>query len=267
MTFIDYLFAFAVAALGGAVNSVAGGGTFLTFPTLIFLGLSPLQANITSTIALWPGSVASAVAYRREWNKERAQLPMLLAISLAGAAVGAGVLLLTPEQRFAQLVPWLLLIATLIFTFGSTVIRHPRLARGSRASVKHPGSSKIPAFAGMTGKKGGVILQFFIAFYGGYFGAGIGILMLAMLQLMGLENIHRMNALKTVLGSAINAVAVVIFLFSGMVVWGIGLVMLAGAVAGGWYGASLAQRFSPARVRLLVIVIAWGMTGWFFWQG
>lgn len=243
MNYLDYMAAFAVAGVGSAINSVAGGGTFLTFPVLMFLGLSPVQANVTSTIALWPGSIASAVAYRRSWMQQKHLLPLLLVISVAGGALGALVLLHTPERQFAALVPWLLLAATLIFTFGRRVIARLHLLR-------RPGVAR-----GM---------QFAIACYGGYFGAGIGILMLAMLQLIGLSDIHRMNALKAVLGSAINAVAVLIFITSGAVVWGVGLVMLAGALLGGYAGAALAQRCPPAPVRWLVSCIGFSMTAWFF---
>lgn len=243
MNIIDIISLFCVAALGGAINSVAGGGTFLTFPVLMMLGLSPIQANVTSTIALWPGSVASAYAYRREWLQSRDILPALLAISLTGGALGAIVLLATPERTFEGLVPWLLLAAALIFTFGNKVIARVHFIRR-------------PAYARA--------MQCFVAFYGGYFGAGIGILMLAMLQLMGLSHIHRMNALKTVLGSAINAVAVLIFIVFGAVVWDAAWIMVAGAITGGFIGAHLAQKLPPQPVRHGVSAIAFAMTLYFF---
>lgn len=243
MNTLDIIMLFLAAMTGGAINSVAGGGTFLVFPMLMFSGLSPIQANVTSTIALWPGSVASTFAYKREWSAQKEMLPALMVISIVGAGLGAWVLLTTPEQIFEKLVPWLLLAATLIFTFGRFIIaRLPFIRRPAVARA----------------------MQFGIAFYGGYFGAGIGILMLAMLQLMGLSNIHRMNALKAWLGSAINAVSVVMFVLSGMVVWSVAWVMIAGAVIGGYFGAAVAQKFPPEPVRWFVSAIGVAMTIYFF---
>lgn len=236
---------FLVAMAGSAINSVAGGGTFITFPMLIMSGLSAIQANIVSTIALWPGSVASAFAYRRALVADRKQLTPFLIISIVGSVIGTLTLLLTPEQTFKQLVPWLLLCATLIFTFGRNL--------------------KLPA--SHHARPVGYGLQLAIAIYGGYFGAGIGILMLAMLQLLGLSNIHQMNAMKTILGSAINAVAVALFVLSGKVVWPVALVMVAGALMGGFFGAKLALKVSPGKVRLLVVAVGFAMTGYFFIHG
>lgn len=225
------------------MNSVAGGGTFLTFPLLSMLGFTPSQGNVLSTIALWPGTVASAFAYRREWREQREILPALLLISVCGAVIGAGIFLLTPEQSFARMVPWLLLAATLIFTFGRYVIARAHF-------IRRPGVARL--------------MQFGIAVYGGYFGAGIGILMLAMLQLMGLSHIHRMNALKTLLGTAINGVTVAVFLLFADIDWRIAAIMAAGAVAGGYAGAHFAQKLPPAPVRLMVSAIGFSMTGYFF---
>ncbi|MDE3060730.1 MAG: sulfite exporter TauE/SafE family protein [Pseudomonadota bacterium] len=249
MTLPDIALYFAVAAAGSAINSVAGGGTFIVFPVLIFNGLSALQANIMSTIALWPGSISSAAAYRSQLEIEKRRLAGFMAISTLGSAIGTAVLLLTPEKTFSHLVPWLLLGATLIFTFGR---RFPAVFQ-SRLGEK----GKLAAYA----------LQFLIAIYGGYFGAGIGILMLAMLQIMGLEHIHRMNALKAVLGGTINAVAVIIFICSGRVIWSLGAVMIAGAVTGGWLGAKLALRISPRFVRFAISATGGAMTAYFFLHG
>ena len=239
----EALLLFAAAGLGGAINSVAGGGTFLTFPTLMLGGLSPVQANVTSTVALWPGSLSSAAAYRDEWKRDRAILPALILISILGSTAGAFTLLYTPERTFAKLVPWLLLAAAMIFTFGRWVIARAHF-------IRHPVVARA--------------IQLLIAFYGGYFGAGIGILMLAMLQLMGFTHIHRMNALKTVLGGVINAVAVLIFVASGAVVWRAAAVMIVGAVAGGYAGAHVARKLPPEPVRIGVSIIAFAMTGYFF---
>ncbi len=247
------LLLFAAALAAGAINAVAGGGTFLTFPALVFAGYSPIQANIASTLALWPGSLASAAAYRREWHAHRHILPPLLIISVLGGGMGAYVLLHTPEATFNALVPWLLLAATLIFTFGRRLIA--LLNRWTKHHGETPSPARLLATRGM---------QFTIAVYGGYFGAGIGILMLAMLQLMGYTHIHRMNALKTTMGSAINAVAVLMFVGHSAVPWEPTLVMIVGGIAGGYFGARLALKVKPEYVRLLVSIIGFSMTAYFF---
>jgi uncharacterized protein len=255
MTLLEHMITwgifFGVTFVAAAINSVAGGGTFLTFPVFILNGLSPLQANIMSTIALWPGTLASAYGYRGQMVADRKTLTPFLIIGVVGGALGALLLLLTPEVTFAALVPWLLLAATLIFTFG----------RQGIALMQRV----FPQKKQRTGT--GMALQFFIAIYGGYFGAGIGILLLAMLQILGHSNIHRMNALKTVLGAAINAVTALIFVFSGKVLWSMAAVMVAGGVAGGYVGARLALKVAPEKVRMLVSAIGFAMTAYFFLPG
>lgn len=249
MTLLEISLFFLAAAGGGAINSVAGGGTFLTFPVLTMFGMSSFQANIMSTIALWPGSVSSAFGYRKELFVKKQQLIQFMALSIIGSIAGAQVFLHTPELAFERLVPWLLLGATLIFTFG------------------RKGIGWLNQFSdGVTpGRRmAGVGIQLVIAFYGGYFGAGIGILMLAMLQLIGMHHIHQMNALKTVLGSTINAVAVVMFCLSGHVQWDMAPVMIAGAIIGGYAGTRLALRVSPEKIRWLVSAIGFSMTAYYF---
>jgi uncharacterized protein len=252
MNLLDIVLYFSIAMTASCINSVAGGGTFLTFPLLIINGMTAIQANIVSTIALWPGSVASAIAYRGEQKLPRKQFMPLIIISIAGSIVGTAILLLTPEVVFRQLVPWMLLAAISIFTFGGKGV----------AWLNQFSSHATPAR-----RFGAAFLQFLIAVYGGYFGAGIGILMLAMLQVMGFSHIHQMNALKTVLGSAINGVAWLIFVFSGRVVWDVALIMLMGAVLGGYIGARVSLRISPDKIRLLVSVIGFSMTAYFFLYG
>lgn len=241
------------AAVGAAMNAVAGGGTFLVFPLLILSGFGAVAANIMSTIALWPGSVASSVAFKSEraqFEKKRL-IPFIIA-SIIGSALGTWLLLSTPEAMFKQLVPYLLLVATLIFTFGKTLIRH--FHKSKNPDLK---TNWIPAVAGMTA----------IAIYGGYFGAGIGILMLAMLQMLGMSKIHEMNAIKTVLGSTINAVAFFVFIFSPLVLWDVTIVMILGAIIGGYVGARVSLRISPEKLRLIISVIGFAMSGYFFLYG
>lgn len=242
---------FAVSFAAAAINSVAGGGTFLTFPVFMMNGLSPLQANIMSTMALWPGSLASVAGYRDMLVADRKLLVPYLMIGLIGGAIGSLLLLFTPEVVFKALVPWLLLTATLIFTFG----RHA-IASLHRFSL----SARQRRLLSM-------VLQMVIAVYGGYFGAGIGILTLAMLQIIGHSHIHQMNAVKTLLASTINAVTAVIFIMSGKVLWSVLWVMVLGAICGGYFGARLALKIAPSHVRTLVSAIGFSLTLYFFLSG
>jgi uncharacterized membrane protein YfcA len=245
LTLAKAILLFGAAAIGGALNSVAGGGSFVAFPALLFAGVPPVPANATNTIALWPGAVASAVAYRRELEQVRGQLLPLGIAAFAGGLAGSLLLLNTSEHTFVTLIPWLLLFATLLFSFGGTVAR--RLTRGAHAPLSLA-----------------VVAQLAISVYGGYFGGGMGIMMLAVLTLLGMTQIHQMNALKNVLGMLINGVAVVAFVVAGAIVWSAGLIMIVGGIAGGYAGAALARRVDPKRVRVLVMVIAWAMTVYFF---
>jgi uncharacterized membrane protein YfcA len=245
---------FGAALAGGALNAVAGGGSFLTFPSLLLSGVLPIQANATSTVALWPGSLMSVAAYRRELRGRRGLL-LLGATSLAGGLLGALLLLRTPQGVFVRLVPYLLLLATLLFTFGGTLTRYVR----RRLTLGLAGRA-APPWAALAGV---VVLQLVIATYGGYFGGGIGILMLASLALLGLEDIHEMNALKTLMASCINGVAVVTFVLAGAVAWAPALVMVAGAILGGYGGAAFARRLPSSAVRGFVIAVGCAMTLYF----
>jgi uncharacterized membrane protein YfcA len=237
-------FLFFAAALGGAVNSVAGGGSFISFPALLFTGAAPIPANATNTIALWPGSAASAVAYRRELQGVRRELVPFGTAALIGGFAGSVLLLRTPERAFAMLIPWLLLFATLLFSFG-----------GAARSRARGGSVSLPV---------ATVVQLAISVYGGYFGGGMGIMMLAVLSLTGMKDIHRMNALKTVLAALANGVAVAAFIVAGAVDWARGVVMIVGGIVGGYGGAAIARRVDAGRVRALVLAVAWTMTAYFF---
>ncbi len=242
---------FAAALVGGAMNSVAGGGSFLVFPALVMTGVAPINANATTTVALWPGSIASVGAYRSELSRAR-HARLFSLISLAGGVAGAVLLLHTPSATFSRLIPFLLLLATLLFAFSGRITTWLRAVRGKDGASPHQSLLVIAA------------LQFIISVYGGFFGAGIGILMLAMLGLMGMENIHEMNALKTLLASCINGIAVVTFVVAQAVVWPQAILMLIGSVAGGYGGARLALRVEPRLVRRLIIAIGLIMTAYFF---
>jgi uncharacterized membrane protein YfcA len=242
------------AVLAGAINSVAGGGSFLTFPALMFCGVTPIRANATNTVAVWFGSLASVGAYRRQLGGQGRALVTLLTTSLIGGLLGALLLLDTPDATFKQLLPWLMLTATLIFIFGKYLTSW--LRRQIHLDITEP-RHVGPFIAGCA-------LQLVIAVYGGFFGGGIGILMLALLTLLGYEEIHAMNALKTVLATAVNGIAVVTFIVARIVDWPQALVMIAGSIIGGYGGAVIAQKVDGEVIRRLVMAVGFGMTAYFF---
>lgn len=251
---LNALILFAAAFLGGAVNSVAGGGTFFSFPALRFVGLDPAiggldpkLANTTNAVALWPGSIASVGAYRQELRSQRAAVRLLAVISLIGGLAGALLLLITPSDIFDVLLPYLMLGATLLFTFSPRI---NRLARRWGSTSSSPADNPVRS----------IILQAIISVYGGFFGGGIGILMLATLALMGLENIHEMNAVKTLLATLINGIAVVTFAVAGAVAWPAAILMAFGAIVGGYGGAAVARRLDPRLVRGFVIVVGFALS-------
>jgi len=235
---------FAAACVAGAINSVAGGGTLITFPTLVGLGTPSLVANVTSTVALWPGSLGSVWGYRRQLLESDRRLFALIVPSLGGGIVGAVLLVLTPTDVFDRIVPFLILFATALF-----MAQEPLQRRFDLASL-HAARSHWLSWT--------MVFQFMVALYGGYFGAGIGILMLAALSLMGHTDIHRMNAVKNLLAVCINGIAAIYFALTADVMWVDALVMAAGAIAGGAGGAGLALRLGPRAVRRIIVVVGLG---------
>jgi len=252
-----------VSAVAGAVNAIAGGGTLLTFPALVGLGVPPVIANATSTVALWPGSLSSMWGYRGELSGARAWAARFALPSVAGGLAGALLLLVTPETTFSAVVPWLVLGATVLFMVQGAVMRalRARIARDAAPSPA-PGDARSPRASEERPPLAALLLQFFVAIYGGYFGAGIGILMLATLGFSGLTNIHRMNGLKNWGALCINAVAAVTFVIEGLVNWPVALAMAVGATAGGYGGSRLAQRVRPERVRQAIVAIGLGSALW-----
>lgn len=230
---------FASAAGAGAMNAMAGGGTILTFPTLLFLGEPAITANATSAVALWPGSAASLYGYREEVRTHRNWLGRLLLPSLLGGALGAVLLLRTPAKTFEHLAPYLVLFATLLFAVQGAI------SRGSGAA--RPASPGRVAAAW--------IVQFFVAVYGGYFGAGVSILMLAVLGFLGLADIHAANGLKSFFVLCINGVAAIWFIVQRAVHWPAALVLIAGAIVGGYAGARFGRSISRAAARRVVVGI------------
>ena len=245
---------FGAALLGGAVNSVAGGGGFIAFPALLFTGMPSINANATNTVALWPGTLASTGAYRKALSGDLLKriLPLIV-ITFLGSTFGSALLLKTRQSTFDKLVPWLLLSATVLFTLGGRVT-----AWINRHHTE--GGPSMGRVIGIT------VLQLCVAIYIGYFGAGVGIVMLALLSMMGMENIHSMNGLKTLLATCGNAMAVIIFIFAHAVVWPQAILMVFGGGLGGYAGAWYAQKLDPKTVRYVVITIGYSMTTYFFWR-
>jgi len=237
---------FGAGLIAGAVNAVAGGGTLLTFPTLIWLGLNSITANATSTVAVWPGQVSGMVGYRRELRTIERRFLYLAVPSLIGGLGGAYLLRLTPSGVFDKLVPYLILFATVLFMVQEPIQR--------KMKVSHPeGHQSASWFVGA------VVFQFMVGIYGGYFGAGIGILMLAAFSILGMTDIHQMNGFKIMLGGAVNALAAIYFIVQKMVYWPDVGVMALGAIAGGYLGAGTALKVGRTAVRRLVILIGFGM--------
>jgi uncharacterized membrane protein YfcA len=238
--------AFAAAFLAGAINSVAGGGTLVSFPALIWLGLNSVTANATSTVAIWPGTVGSAWGYRRELRDAEPRFRWLIVPSLVGGITGALLLRWTLPSTFDRLVPFLILFATLLFMAQEPVQRMLKTADAEA----HKSTEWLV---------GALLFQLGVGIYGGYFGAGIGILMLAALSILGLNDIHEMNSLKVVFGGAINGIAAAYFIWARMVYWPDVLIMAVAAIAGGYGGAGVARKLGRTAVRRIVIAIGFGM--------
>ncbi len=252
-----------LSALAGVMNSIAGGGTLLTFPALVGLGITPIVANATSTVALWPGAVTSMWGYRGELAGARRWAIGYAVPSLLGGGIGAWLLLITPPSRFDALVPWLVLGATGLFMIQPVIARRIQRRRTEAAETADGSTPSLVAgdrtADGRFPSADVLLLQLVVGIYGGYFGAGAGILMLAVLGFMGLSNIHRMNGLKNWGGLCMNAVAALTFAFSSLVSWPIALAMAAGSMTGGYFGSRGAQRVHPRYVRGTVVLI--GLAG------
>ena len=240
-----YLLLLLAALLAGAINSVAGGGTLVTFPALLSAGITPIAANATSTVALVPGSFGAFWGYRAEVGTRDIRLVCLAVPSLLGGLLGAIFLLKAGDSLFIKLVPWLILGATALFMAQEPLRRWT--AGDGQPQV--PPTQRSFRWLGVMG------LQFLIALYGGFFGAGIGIMMLAALGLLRIDSIHRMNAYKNFAAVCINGVASVTFILQQRVHWTLALIMAAGAIAGGYGGAGIAKRIGQRNVRRVVVFI------------
>jgi uncharacterized membrane protein YfcA len=236
---MSLLLAFGAALVAGTINALAYGGSLISFPTLIWIGVPSIPANATNTIALVPGSMASVWGYRRELRGADPRVFALVVPSVLGGVIGALLLYRTPIEVFDRLVPALIFFATLLFAIQASLQRRFNL------TAMHEARSHWLSWT--------MFFQLLVGIYGGYFGAGIGILMLAAFSLMGHTNIHQMNALKNVLAVCINAVASAYFVWVGIVIWTYALTMTAGAILGGMAGTELAQRIGPTAVRRVIV--------------
>jgi uncharacterized protein len=252
--FRQAVFLLFAAGIAGALNALAGGGSFISFPALLFIRIPAVLANATNTVALWPGLAASTVSYWKRLNAPLRVLVPLLVTSVAGGWAGAVLLLRTPQHAFLRLVPWLLLGGTLLFAFGNSI----RAIAGKSVVTDDLRNTSWRVILISS------VAEFLVAVYGGYFGAGIGFMTLAMLAILGMRDIHAMGAIRTMLAVAINAAAVVTFIVAGAVLWPQCAVMIIGSLAGGWFGAHYAQKAEPGKIRVAVICVGFAMSAYFF---
>ena len=255
MTGLDMLALTTAAAAAGMVNAVAGGGTLITFPTLLLCGTPSIIANATSTLALVIGTMGSVYGYRQQLAKVRPWLKHFVPVSLLGGLLGSILLTCTEEKVFSQMVPFLLLFATCMFLAQGAIRRFAGFSESSNTLVPHHQAVWAA-----------ICFQFFVALYGGYFGAGIGILMLASLGYMGFTDIHAMNGLKTVLGSLINIVAAAYFIYSGLIDWPKAGIMTIGALFGYYLGSHYSQKIPQLYVRRIITAIGFMISGWLFYK-
>jgi uncharacterized protein len=243
--------------LAGALNAMAGGGSFLSFPALLGVGVPPIQANATNTVALWPGQFTSIAAY---WQDLKANLRLVLPVcsaALLGGVLGAIVLLHTGQATFMALVPWLLLLAAGLFAASGPVSSWLRRDRVSVSGAKpSPSPSLVPLWIGVV----------MVCFYIGYFGAGAGFLLMSVLAVFGIQNINQVNALKVIATTTANGIAVVTFIVEKQILWKYCLLMMIAAALGGFLGARYSRRMDPRFMRLLVVAIGLGMAAYFFWK-
>jgi uncharacterized protein len=249
---LRYIWLVVASMIAGVMNAMAGGGSFVSFPAMLGVGVPPVQANATNTVALWPGQLTSVAAL---WSDVRRDLLLTVAITcVLGGVAGAEVLLNTPQGTFFRLVPWLLLIGTLLFGVSGSVSRWLR-ARASHAHGERP-----------IAKFGMAVALFPVCFYIGYFGAGGGFLAMTVLALFGVDNMHELNAMKVVGALLSNLVAIITFIVKGAVVWHYCAVSMIFAAFGGYVGARFAKRTNPAVLRFVVVATGCVIAAYFFWK-
>lgn len=257
--------AMGAAFLAGGINSVAGGGTLITFPALLGLGLAPITANATSTVAIWPGSLGSIWGFRRELGLVPRRMLLLAIPAVLGGLSGAWLLRRTPPQIFAHLIPFLILFATLLFTIQAPVQRRLRARAGNSAAEQPAGRAGVAS-----GRRSGLWIlaatfaQFAVGIYGGYFGAGMSIMMLTLLAFLGMEDILKMNAMTSFLSLCTNGVASVLFAAAHMVAWSFVAAMMVAALVGGYAAAGVARKIGRVIVRRFVIAVGFTIAALLF---
>lgn len=250
----EFLFLFFAGFFGGVINSIAGGGSFITFPALLFVGLPPVSANATNTFASCAGYLSGSFAFRQELIAYKEQLPRIILISLIGGITGAWLLLQTPESVFREAIPWLLLFATLVFMFGGKL----------NNTLKHAGANH--RHASSLGKLLLMLMLVGVCIYGGFFNAGLGIVILSYLALAGYTDINAMNGLKLLVSSAVSLIAIALFIYDGTIAWYEGSTVLLGTLAGGYYAAHYSRQLPQHYVRSFVIGASAGITLYFFFD-
>jgi hypothetical protein len=239
----------AAGAVAAAINSAAGGGSFVSFPTLVFLGVPPIPANATNTTAMWIGQAGSIHGFRDSMLRPTPRFIAAMAVSVIGGILGAVILLHTPQHAFNIIIPWLLLFATIMFAISPWVLK---LANNPGGVTDVSWWSTLPLFV--------------VALYGGFFGGGQGIVLLAYFALIGMTDLPKMNALKSVLAFINNGVPVIPFVIAGAITWDVAAAMCAGAIAGGYYGARLTRRLPPEAMRSAIVVLGFIASAAFFWR-
>ena len=248
----ELLFLFGAGFFGGVLNSVAGGGSFITFPALIFVGINPICANATNTFASSAGYLSGAYAFRQDLYTNKKELPRLIISSVIGGFLGAWLLLTTPEAVFSEAIPWLLLFATVLFIFGEKINAFLK-----QHTFKHRHSSVVGYWLL-------VIILLGVCIYGGFFNAGLGIVSLSYLALAGHTNMNAMNGMKLLISSLVSLTAIVIFIYKGSIVWYEGFIVMFGTLTGGYLAAHIAKGLAQQYVRCFVIFISCGITLYFF---
>ena len=264
MSFPELLLIAVGALLAGAVNAIAGGGTFFSFPALLAIGVPPVVANASNSVALWPGSLSGAWAYRRELQRFRAYLLPMGAASLVGGVAGGVLLLAAGDARFSALIPWLLAFATVLFAASPYIAS---ALKRWRAGGGAPSVALDPDAAHGRGSPLVWLVQALVSIYGGFFGAGMGILMMASLAIAGHDDLHEVNALKNLLSAVVYSVTVITFIAAGAVSWPHTLVMLVTATVGGYLGAAVARRIPAVWLRRTVIAVGTLLSVYYFTRG
>jgi uncharacterized membrane protein YfcA len=239
----------AAAAVAGAINSAAGGGSFISFPTLVFLGVPPITANATNTAAMWLGGLGTIRGFREDMTRPTRRFVAAMAASVVGGVAGAVLLLHTPPHAFNAIIPWLLLFATVAFAISPAILK----------LTNHPGGAHDLTWWS-------VVPLFCVAVYGGFFGGGQGLVLLAYFALIGMTDLRRMNALKAVLSFINNGVPVIPFVIARALAWDVAAAMCVGAAFGGYYGARLVRRVPPRTMRWAIVVVGAATSAAFFFR-